>query len=57
MKLLCIIIKENIASCAPAAPRECPLSDFVADMVGTLSPKTLRIAFASIISPCGVEVA
>ena len=43
----------NIASTAPAAPRRCPVEDFVddKDKCSTLPLKALSIAFNSISSP------
>src|ERR1043166_6204090 len=57
MKPLFIIRIEYTASCTPAAPSEWPVSDFVAEMGGHLSPKTSRIASISLRSPIGVAVA
>ncbi|MNF19518.1 hypothetical protein D3C80_2243990 [compost metagenome] len=45
-----------MASCAPAAPSEWPVSDLVDEIIGMSSPKTLRTAPISLASPTGVEV-
>ena len=47
-----------IDSIAPAAPKQCPVTDFVDDTasVRAWSPKTCLIARVSAASPSGVEV-
>ena len=49
---------EKIASIAPAAPRRCPVEDFVDDIVTppTWLPNSRVTAPSSISSPIGVEV-
>ena len=56
IKPLFIIRSEKIASCTPMAPREWPVSDLVAEIGGTLLPKTARIASISFASPTCVLV-
>ena len=55
-KLFCIISSEYTISLAPAIQHSWPVMDLV-ELTGTLSPKTSKIALASLPSPTGVEVA
>ena len=50
------MMRPKIASCAPTAPREWPVSDLVEENGGMFAPKTSRIADVSRWSPTGVEV-
>ena len=50
------IIIEYIASCAPVAPRECPVIDLVELIIGESESKSFLIAFNSATSPTGVLV-
>ena len=56
IKLFFSINSEKILSKAPAAPRVCPVCDFVELMGGILSLKTFFIDSNSTGSPAGVEV-
>ena len=49
---------EKMASTAPAAPRRCPIDDFVEDIeiLPAALPNSLSTACSSISSPSGVEV-
>ena len=51
------IINDYTISLAPAIQHSCPVIDFVELTKGLELPKTSCIAFASLASPIGVEVA
>src|ERR1700749_5086456 len=53
----CIISMEYTISLAPAIQHSCPVIDLVELTKGEASPKTSYIAFASLASPAGVDVA
>jgi hypothetical protein len=54
----CTASTHIIASIAPAAPKQWPITDFVEETASLYawSPKTSLIAFVSAASPSGVEV-